>query len=1042
VGHLFLDSQYESGYHFSMRRLTGICIPLLCGLFAVRLFAFQQPRFERISTKNGLSQNTVFGIAQDQQGFMWFSTQEGVNRYDGHTFTVLRQDLSDSNSLSNNFCGPLLVDRRGRIWIGTEGSGVDIFDPRTKRFRNLGHDTKSSTSLIGNVIAALSEDAEGRVWVGTRSGLSIVDPEKLTARNFRSGDNGLPGDVVGAFLNDRYNRMWVGTSGGAALYDKDREHFLVLPFDDRQNLQVQGLAEDGNGVVWVATTRGLYKFDSSRQELLSAHPFFKGKDLGFILPGEHGALWIGSQTGLIEYHPIRGTVRVHSHNSVDATSLSSNAIISALRDRSGVLWFGTFTGINRYAPVKTKFASFRHSPDDKGSLSNSNVRSFCEDQTGSIWIATLDGLNRFRKGGTSFNRYYQATSGLSSNQIWSVREQQSGTQNLVWAGTNAHGINEISFTPWGNPLFRHHLPGRSIASVAVDAGGVVWAGDLNGEIYRFDSFRKKFEIVPIENSKRAVALYVDRNHDLWIGTLGNGAIHFRQSTGEVRRFRNNASVPTSLSNDHAISFCEDTAGTMWIGTYAGLNRIHPDGESFSRYTTRDGLPNDVIYGILCDDRGRLWLSTNRGISSFDPSTSDFRNFDVSDGLQENEFNQGAAYKAKDGTMYFGGINGFSVFHPDSIPENKHAPSVVITNFRIFNKPVQMDTASRRFTGPIEYAKSVTLSYNENVFSFEFAALEYTNPEKNRYAYMMEGFDEQWIDAGNKREATYTNLGPGTYTFRVRAANNDGMWNRDGVSVAVVITPPFWMTWWFRGIMVLTFLSVGPFIYFRRVNALKKERRQQQEVSEKLIASQEAERKRIAGELHDSVGQDLLIIKNKILLGLEAQDGSTERTKEFKDAADYVSKSLMDVREISRNLRPIQLDQLGLTAALESVIETVAHSAHLTYSSHLENVNNKLSRDQEIHLFRIVQEGLNNIVKHSGASSFAIKLVSNKDDFELSIADNGRGMNTSLENKEAGFGLSGMRERARILGGTLEMRSEIHKGTTVILRFRLREGTGG
>lgn len=992
--------------------------------------------FERISSNHGLSQNSVFSIAQDHLGFMWFSTQDGVNRYDGHSFLVFRQNLSDSNSLSNNFCGPLLVDRQGRIWIGTEGSGVDMLDPNTVTFRNYHRQNETLSRTGGDAIKALAEDADGRIWVGTQSGLGIINPAPSAPPVIRDVP-GIPEKIVGALLRDRNDALWVGTELGAFVSEGDGGGFRRISFDDAGSRHVQGLAEDEGGVVWATTSRGLYRLDPVRSAFQPAHPFFTGRDLGAIIPGNGDALWICSVVGLIEYHPAREALQIHSHSDIHPTSLSSNAVISAYKDRSGVLWFGTFSGVNRYAPLQTKFLTYRHIPGDPASLSNGNVRSVCEDHTGALWISTLNGLNRLSPGQRSFRRYYPSTSGLSSNLVWSIREQRLGDRSVLWAGTNAHGVNEILIAPDGKAAFRHHLKGRSIASMAIDSGGVIWAGDLNGEVYRFDRRAKEFTIAPIKNAERVVALHVDRNNDLWIGTLGNGAIRLRSSTGEIRSYRHDPSRPGSLSNNHVISFCEDQTGAMWIGTYAGLNRLDPTGASFSRYTTREGLPNDVVYGILCDDLGNLWMSTNMGIARLNPATSRFVSFDVSDGLQDNEFNQGAAYKARNGMMYFGGINGISVFHPDSISLNPHVPSVVITDFRVLHKSIRSDMSTIRFKGPIEHAKSITLSHRENVFSVEFVALEFTNPRKNRYSYKMEGFDDRWIEAGDRREATYTNLDPGSYVFRVRASNNDGVWNEEGAALSIIITPPFWMTWWFRGILVLGFLSVGPFIYFRRVRSLRREHKMQEELSRKLIDSQEAERKRIAGELHDSVGQDLLVIRNKLILGLEAGGGTPEQRREFAEAADYAAKSLKHVREISRNLRPLQLDQLGLSAAIESVVEAVTKAGQLDHSLHIDDIAGFLSKETEIHVFRIIQEALNNVVKHAGKCTVSVEVKRLETGVVIQIADNGAGFDPAAASRSQGLGLSGISERAKIAGGEAVISSAPGAGTKLTVTVPLK-----
>ncbi|MEX2189308.1 MAG: two-component regulator propeller domain-containing protein, partial [Bacteroidota bacterium] len=811
----------------------------MSGLLLITALNAQDIKFERISLEHGLSQSSVLSIAQDQQGFMWFATQDGVNRFDGQEFVVFRHDLADSNSLSSNFYKSLLADSHGFIWMGTSADGLDRYDPRSKTFRNFKNDPADPRSITFDSIGPLAEDPNGMIWVGTRMGLNLLDPETgLAQRFFHSPFNpaSIPSNLITVIYRDQRNRVWVGTDSGACVFEPRQQTFARVHLENAASDLVQGFGEDETGNIWMTTSRGLYTLDEDQRVFRKAHRFFEGKDLGFVLPDKSGTLWVGSYLGLVELNLSSGKIRIHSNNPKNPSSPSTNAFTTAFKDRSGVLWFGSFSGINRYAPQRMKFKTYRHDEFDAGSLGENNVRSFSEDHSGSLWIGTMNGLNRFREATGFFGRYNQFPGGLSSNIVWALSEERRRRGSVIWAGTNSYGINEITFSGEGKPMFQYHLHGRSIGSLAVDSSGNVWAGDLNGELYFLEPSERRFKVIRNEG-KNLVALYTDRTMNLWSGSLGNGAGRTRIETGESRRYNHDPSNPSSISSNHVISFFEDANGVVWIGTYAGLNRFNGADESFSRYTTKDGLPNDVIYGILGDDSGRLWLSTNRGISRFDPSTETFRNFDITDGLQDNEFNQGAAYRARNGTMYFGGISGFSSFHPDSIRDNPYPPPVVVTDFRVFNRTVEDEAARMMFGGPIEYAKEITLSYRENVFSFEFAALEFTNPRKNRFAYKMEGFDEAWINAGDHREATYTNLDPGEYVFRVKASNCDGIWNEQGASIALFITPPFWGTWWFRGIMVIGFLSVGPIIYFNRVGTLKKEKKAQEELSRKLIDSQ-------------------------------------------------------------------------------------------------------------------------------------------------------------------------------------------------------------
>ena len=572
----------------------------------------------------------------------------------------------------------------------------------------------------------------------------------------------------------------------------------------------------------------------------------------------------------------------------------------------------------------------------------------------------------------------------------------------------------------------HSLSGNVIFSLIESHSGELWIGTLLEGLDKFDTKTGVFTQFKNDPSdpksishNEIWSLCEDHEGVLWIGTAGGGLNRYDEKGKTFYHFVNERGNSNSLSDNKVLSIIEDHSKQIWVGTYAGLNRFDSGSRTFKRYNMKDGLPDDVIYAIEEDKSGFLWLSTNKGLSKFDPHSEKFRNYDAGDGLQSDEFNHGAAFESRNGDLFFGGINGFNVFKPDSIRDNPAVPQLVFTDIKVFDKSLSPSPTEKRISKYISESDDIYLSYKDNVFSLSFAALEYTNPAKNNYAYIMEGFDKDWRYAGPQHEATYTNLDPGAYTFRVKASNNDGVWNEAGASVRIFIAPPYWQTWWFRALGIICFLSVGPVIYLRRVAKLNREKIIQQEFSRQLIESQEAERKRIAGELHDSIGQDLLIIKNKLLLGLQSSGNSGDQQSEFQQAIEFVSRSLKSVREISRNLRPVQLDQLGLTAALESIIETVSESSQIQSEMRFDNVDNLLDKQAEINFFRIVQECLNNILKHSGATKFIVTITRLEKYLQLSVEDNGRGIDEAAP-RERGFGLSSMSERARILGGELHV----------------------
>ena len=1044
-------------------------LPLILLLCIPKTLLFAQTRdvrFQRLSIEQGLSQSSVFAITQDKKGFMWFATQDGLNRYDGYSFTHFEHDDDDSSSLSDNYVNVLLVDQTGTLWAGTRGGGLDRYIPQTGHFVRYRYSPTNSHSLSNDEVRCLFEDRSGVLWIGTTNGLNRYDRSSDSFERYTHGSSNaksIPAGLVQSLFEDHDGNFWVGMLGSLCHLDRTTGQFSSVQLPVPGVLSIW-ITEDNDRNMWVAMQNDLYVYRDNHwmpaSNKLKVHSPLLAR---VILNDSQGFIWFGADNGLKRFDSHSGRTIAYFNDPADPLSLSGNSVLSLYEDRKGILWIGTYDGIDKYAPAQFKFQHVKWGFGQVQTGGWNKVRSFAEDNTGRIWVATQAGLMTFDRRTNALTRVVNDSWYTPSNNlrlIWSLLEDRQSNQPAIWVGTNGQGLIRLVAGSSGSYTFTKYLPkpgnsrslsGPSPVVLNETRDGTLWVGTLWEGLNRFDRKSRKFtRYVSDPANPRSIsgneiwALCEDRAGCLWIGTAGEGLNKFDVGKEIFTRFRHDPNNALSLSDDKVTTIVEDSARILWIGTYTGLNRFDPKTGTFEHFTTRDGLPNNVVYGIVDDQNGSLWLSTNNGLSRFTISTRAFRNYDAGDGLQSNEFNHGASYRCRDGTLLFGGVNGFNLFSPDNLVQDTNVPAVVLTDFRIFNKSVQPSASDSRMTTDISDASSLELSYKDAVFSFGFAALEFTNPEKNRYAYIMEGFDKDWVLSGSKREASYTNLDPGKYVFRVKASNSDGVWNETGTSVAITIAPPFWNSWWFRSIIVLAFLSVGPLVYFTRVNALQKKQVIQQEFSRQLIESQEAERKRVASELHDSIGQDLLVIKNKLLLGLQSHEQRQSEVTDFRDAIDYVSNSLKHVREISRNLRPVQLDQIGLTAALESLIETVAESSQIRSSMAIQNVDNLLTKEGEINLFRIVQESLNNILKHSHASILGVELKKTDGFLHLMIDDNGTGMrpHSGDQNRPQGLGLIGMQERARILGGELHVESAEGKGTCIQLGIPIPEEKNG
>jgi signal transduction histidine kinase/ligand-binding sensor domain-containing protein len=814
----------------------------------------QHIRFERIP----IEQAAVTSILQDSKGFLWLGTADGLSKYDGYSFTVYKNDPDDPRTLSDNFVWSIREDRAGRLWIGTGGGGLNRFDPQTEQFTRYQHDPDDPYSLSHDMVQSVYEDRSGRLWIGTSGGgLNRFDPqtERFTRYQHDLDDpHSLSDDTVFSICEDHTGLLWVGTYGGGLnKFDPQTEQFTRYRHDsdDPHSLShdiVWSIHEDRAGLLWIGTNGGgLDRFDPQTEQFThyqhdpDAPHTLSGNLVQPIYEDRAGWLWIGTNDGgLNRFDPQTEQFTRYQHDPNDPYSLSGDNVWSIYEDRAGLLWIGTWGGgLNKFDPQTEQFAHYQHDPDDPHSLSDNTVFSIDEGRAGLLWIGTTDGLNKLERAAGQFSRYQHDPDdphSLSYDNILSTCKSRSG---LLWVGTWGGGLNKFDpqteqFTRYQHDLNDpHSLSDDIVLSVYEDHAGLLWIGTYGGGLNKFDPQTEQFTRYQYDSDDPnglshniVLSVYEDRAGLLWIGTWGGGLDRFDPQTEQFTHYQHEPDNPHSLSHNAITSIYEDRSGLLWIATNGGgLNKFDRDEGTFTHYREKDGLPSGVVYGILEDERGNLWLSTNKGLSKFNPRNETFKNYDLSDGLQGDEFNQGAYYKSESGEMFFGGINGFNAFYPQDIKDNPHVPPVVITGFRLFNEPVPIggDSPLQKAIGE---TAALTLSHRDNVFSFEFAALSYAVPEKNRYAYKLEGFDKDWNYVDSKRRfATYTDLPAGDYVFRVKGSNEDGAWNEEGVALNITIIPPWWETLWFRGALVVLALGLAFAAYRWRVGAIEGQRRQ-------------------------------------------------------------------------------------------------------------------------------------------------------------------------------------------------------------------------
>ena len=816
-------------------------------------------KFQRISIEKGLSQSTVNCILQDQKGFLWFGTEDGLNKHDGYGFKIYRPLPQNPNSLSNNSIWALYEDRERNIWIGTY-NGLNKFDTKTERFTRYLHDPKDPASLNHPHVRAVLEDRGGALWIGTdNGGVGRLDRSTGTFVRFQNDPRdpqSLSDNRVQALFEDKSGGMWVGTQNGLNRLDPKSGkcvRFHSQPRNPRSlsSNVVNVLFEDKEGVFWVGTADGLNRFDKPGnafarfQSSADDQDSLSHNDVRAVYEDRAGRLWVGTDLGLNVFNRATAGFLRYRNDPDDAQSLSSDSVRAVFEDRAGSLWIGTFSGgISKVDSGTRKFVHYRKNPGAANSLSSDQVVSLCEDKNGILWIGTFGGgLNKFDRRTNRFSVYLHNPAdrgSIASDRIRKIREDRSGA---LWIGTYGGGLDLLdplkgTFSHYRNdPKDDSSLSDDRIRAICEDRSGILWIGTDGGGLNAFDRKSRKFTRFRNDPSdpgslshNRIFSILEDRLGRLWIATFGGGLEKFDPRDRRFVHYRNDPNRTDSISYNYVMCLHEDASGILWIGTDGGgLNKFDPEKETFRAYTEADGLPNNTIYGILEDRQGNLWMSHNKGLSRFDPKQELFKNYDKNDGLQGDEFNGNTCFKSpRTGEMFFGGVNGFNAFDPETIKDNPYLPPIVITDFQIFNQsvPVGPGRGGRVILDrSIEETEAIDLSYRDNVISFEYTALNFVSPEKSLYAYRMERFEKNWNYVGQRRYVSYTSLPPGKYVFRVKGSNSDGVWNENGAAIRIFIHPPFWKTWWFY-LLAATAVGLGAFgVHNTRIRSLREKKKE-------------------------------------------------------------------------------------------------------------------------------------------------------------------------------------------------------------------------
>ena len=945
--------------------------------------------------EDGLPQSTVRCIAQTFDGYLWVGTWQGLARFDGVRMTVFNSANTPALYTSNIMS--LFSDSRKQLWIGTDAGGlVRYYNGEFKRF-------DSTDGISASRILSINEDHAGRMWFATEIGIFACDGKKFLQF---TETNGLPRTYANQALPFPDGTMYLGFVGYGARVHLHDDSLIV---DETFPVGGYEVGVDSAGAVWFGFHgRGLVCRKEGRE---TADKQFAKKNLKEVFVLRDGEKWILT----------RDDIRIRAGSSsaaIEGTSrISFDEITTVFEDREGIIWLGKEGG----GLIRLKKKLVEVFSKENG-LQSDFILCGLQDQSGSVWIGTWEsGLLRLE---SSPRRFKRVNLPKNVSSIYTICESHDGG---IWVGT------------WGTGLYKIHnnqveqfskgvINGvTSIVSVAEDAKGGLWVGTAHDGVAYFNGNEEKiWNSTTGYSIDRVNAVLCTRSGDTWVSASGSGVV--RIFNGSATSFRKGR----GLIDDFASPMYEDGDGAVWIGTDRGLARWK-EGK-FAFVSEEQGLFDNIISQIIEDGAGNFWIGAIHGIyrvskkelnDAADGKISTVQCFNIGkgDGMLNEETAGGGTprcWKTTDGKLWFSTSRGVVVIDPRTVAANPAPPNVIIEKAWIENRSVPLQ-------------EKLQLQPGQTKIELQYTGINFAAPEKIRFKYLLDGFEKEWNDAGPQRLVRYTNLVPGTYTFHVIAANSAGMWNERGASLNIIVLPPFYATWWFGALIIFSLLTLGPSVYILRVRQLKREKQKQIEFSRRLIESQESERKRIAVELHDGLGQNLLIIKNKLLSALQSLGEDAGPAGQVRDASDIASSAIEEVRSISHNLRPHQLDHLGITKTLRSIVRQANESTSIEFSSEILDIDGMLSPEEEISLFRIVQESFNNIIKHSGATKASARMVKNAEAIIITISDNGKGISSPV-----GFGISGMQERAKMFGWGFEVRAETG-GKGIVVELKIRGG---
>ncbi len=1054
-------------------------------------------RFTSVSVRNGLSSNIINDIQKDRYGYMWFATEDGLNRFDGKDFTVYRHKKGDSTSLGSNEITCLFEDNKGILWIGTSGGSL----ARYIREKDCFYTYKPHVGKHGlnSSIKSITGDHFGNIWIATYGGLNILNPKTNSLYKFpieEGNTNSLPSRTALFVFEDSKKRMWVGTDKGLLLYNRQRKSFRrFLHSESKPNSlisdRIRTIAEDKKGNIWIGTDKGICKLVSIEQSLFKNYSTIIPLNTDvYTIKADGDDFWVGTEDGLIILNTItEKSVHIKS-NQRQKYGLSRNSIRSIFIDKTGIYWIGTFQGgVNKFDKNLTLFNAKQSIPFDPFSLRESLVTSFAEKDENTLFVGTDKGGVYIFNRQTELFHPVDLKSKLNKHGNLSVLCLKKSKSDQLWIGTYRDGLFVRDLK---NGDTKQFLKGKvndgstinsnDVFCMTEDRKGNIWIG-TNGDginIYnfkteKFDVLNKSSKPNPLPLNGYIRAIVEDHSGDIWIGSHGTGLAKFNpiKNTFEVFN-RGNSNIPDNTITTLYI----DSKNRLWVGTMgSGVSLLKPSDNSFINFSEKDGLLNSDICAISEDKNGYIWISSNKGLSSVHPVTRKIKNYTIYNGVINNNFVKNASLRTKDGTLFFGNLEGFNFFNTSNLKVNKNIPPVLLTELKVDNKSITPQNSSI-IKRHISVAGEVILNYSQN-FSFSYTGLNYTAPQQNQYVYKLDGYDKDWNFVGTSKVASYTNIAPGEYIFRVKASNNDGLWNNKGTAIKVIVKPPFWLTIYAYIVYIVAVLSLLYYLRWRGIKKIEARFKKEQEIlkAKQLFEQEKREVERqyeldkmklkfltnLSHEFRTPISLIMApvdkILHEGVPSGINDQISAIKRNT--RRLLNMVNQ-LLDFRKLETQELKLDLQKGELVGFIKDLVESFKDLSdrkkiNLRYYSNLDSFQTYFDADK---IERILFNLLSNAFKFTNEGGEVVVELEQKDTTSVKgeeqwliirVKDTGIGIppefhenifsrffqnevNTSILNQGNGIGLSITKEFVEMHGGRISVESEVGKGAAFNLEI--------